>query len=183
MLMKTERYLNQSKQQAEFFKETLFKDCQNIETAIASLEKKKKDFQSYQELKIQELVEGDKLSLEEKTFEYHDELSQQITKLHGDIQAIDDCFFVLEPALGSGKIDLKTFAKESRDLSRQQFLHKALLKKIHAQCLQFDAINNPQYYQMQLQQLQQQQQRLQPNTSQSNENQQPGKRKVIIRHG
>lgn len=68
-----------------------------------------------------------------------DDVSVQITKLTAEINAIHDIFYVYERALAQDHnetFNLKVFTKECRELSRQEFLAKALLKKIANQCRQ-----------------------------------------------
>lgn len=57
-----------------------------------------------------------------------DELSNQIMTLFASIAAIDDVFYHLDKMLG--KLDVNTYLKEVRALSRQQFLYKLHLQKI-----------------------------------------------------
>eukprot|EP01033_Poteriospumella_lacustris_P011851 gene11852-8448_t len=73
-----------------------------------------------------------------------DDLSQQITKLQGDLLAFHDAFYVYERALLASPtvVDLKSFSKEVRDISRQEFLCKAHLRKIYAQLRQWDSVAN-----------------------------------------
>lgn len=64
----------------------------------------------------------------------HDNLSNQIIGLASENLAIDDALYYLEQALSSSEnsFDLQGFLAESKSLSRQQFICKAQLHKIHS---------------------------------------------------
>lgn len=64
-----------------------------------------------------------------------DDRSEQILKLYAELNAIEDVFYKLERALVSERnetVDLRTYLKEVRELSRRQFQLRAHLMKINA---------------------------------------------------
>jgi ESCRT-I complex subunit TSG101 len=56
--------------------------------------------------------------------------SQQILELSSEEMAIDDAIYYLEQKLETGGIELNDWFKHIRELSRKQFLKKALIKKM-----------------------------------------------------
>jgi len=59
-----------------------------------------------------------------------DLLSQQLLDLIAEDLAIEDVIYYMDKALRDGVIDIATFMKECRSLSREQFFKKALTKKV-----------------------------------------------------
>ncbi|KAI7889167.1 Vps23 core domain-containing protein [Mucor mucedo] len=57
-------------------------------------------------------------------------VANQLYELVGDDNAISDTVYFLAKALNSERIDLATFMKFTRMLSREQFMKRALIKKI-----------------------------------------------------
>jgi ESCRT-I complex subunit TSG101 len=60
-------------------------------------------------------------------------LIKQLLAIIAEDAAIEDMIYYLERALLKGSIDLETYLKEVRRLSREQFYKKALVSKIHQQ--------------------------------------------------
>jgi ESCRT-I complex subunit TSG101 len=61
-----------------------------------------------------------------------DPISQQLFTVVTEDHAIDDVLYYLGKGLAAGKIDLDTYLKEVRSLSRQQFFLRALAMKLSA---------------------------------------------------
>jgi ESCRT-I complex subunit TSG101 len=66
----------------------------------------------------------------DKAIEPEDIYSKQILDLMAEENAIEDFFYYLDKALQYKTIDLETYLNHVREASRQQFMKKALLKKI-----------------------------------------------------
>jgi len=60
-------------------------------------------------------------------------IEKQLLHLLAEDSSIDDTFFILEHALEFNKLDLASFIKIARSLSREQFFIKATINKIHQQ--------------------------------------------------
>ncbi|KTW29979.1 uncharacterized protein T551_01923 [Pneumocystis jirovecii RU7] len=58
-------------------------------------------------------------------------LSEQFYELISDQKSIEDAIYVLWKMLESERIDLDTFLKHTRNLAQEQFMKKALIKKIN----------------------------------------------------
>ena len=61
-----------------------------------------------------------------------DRLSAQLLDALTESAAIEDALFSLDQALAENHVDIDTFLREVRRLSRIQFLRKALVLKLHA---------------------------------------------------
>lgn len=57
-------------------------------------------------------------------------VGEQLYKLVADERSIDDAMFILTKALDRGRVRSDVFLKQTRSLAREQFLLKALAKKI-----------------------------------------------------
>jgi ESCRT-I complex subunit TSG101 len=104
--------------------EKLNNDNQNIMRIISDLENKSFEINEYIDEKKDKKINVD-LEISAK-----DSLSLQILDLSSKDQAIDDVLFFLDKALEKKSIDLDSYLSTIRDLSKQQFFHRALLKKI-----------------------------------------------------
>lgn len=57
-------------------------------------------------------------------------VGEQLYKLVADERSTADALFALTRALDKGRISAEVFIKQTRSLAREQFLQKALIKKI-----------------------------------------------------
>jgi len=63
--------------------------------------------------------------------EPRDPLSKQLLYLVGEEASIEDTMYYLEKKIISGHLDVETFLKSVRNLSTEQFIKRATIKKIH----------------------------------------------------
>lgn len=146
-----DRYLEQSDVKAKQHIQQMKAYIQDMQDSILEIEDKKSALEKYEKEQ-----EAKPKAAAEEYLQAYDDLSTQITKLHAELNAIDDAFYFLERALVQSQnksVDLNAFLRESRVLARQQFMCKAHLGKISAHCMQV---------QHQFQQQQQQQQQAMP---------------------
>jgi len=64
--------------------------------------------------------------------EPRDPLSKQLLHLVAEDAALEDALYYYEKALVAGTLDMDTFVKVYRQLSREQYEKRALMKKVHA---------------------------------------------------
>lgn len=129
--------LSESADQAQRVLRDLKASTAQYTEALATLTKQSEEF----DLWNADQANHPALTAEERALPF-DALSAQIVRLHSEVNAIDDAFYHLERALASSRnqgVDLSTFLKETRQLARKQFLCKAHLKKINAECMQQQA--------------------------------------------
>lgn len=65
--------------------------------------------------------------------EPRDPLSKQLLHLVATDAAMEDCLYYLEKALMAGTLDSTEFFKQYRVISRDQFMQRALMKRVHAE--------------------------------------------------
>jgi ESCRT-I complex subunit TSG101 len=99
---------------------------EQTENTISALEKQTEELQKWIEKNSasQEEVDIDQLT------EPKDPLKRQLLRLQAEDLAIEDCQYALNKALEGGQIDLATHLKLTRQLAREQFFKRALIRKI-----------------------------------------------------
>lgn len=68
----------------------------------------------------------------------------RLFQLIAEDAAYDDAYYQLEQLMASGKIDLQAYLKTARTIAREQFLCRALWKKVHAMLSARTAAAGPQ---------------------------------------
>ena len=63
-----------------------------------------------------------------------DDLATQALELQGEDRAADDALYFLDKQIQKGGIDLDAYLQTVRELAKQQFMTKALLKKMQKLC-------------------------------------------------
>jgi ESCRT-I complex subunit TSG101 len=128
-----EKYLEASKQEAEEHIEIMKKMIEEMNQSLQQIEDQKVALQKWTEEQEQKAQPAP-----EDHLQAYDDLSNQIVRLNGEINAIDDALYFLERALVSSQnksIDLNGFLREVRNLARQQFMCRAHLAKIQNHCI------------------------------------------------
>lgn len=123
-----QRYLEKSSNQLHQTKDEYITLIEQLQEGIININEKTKQLNEWDNNESSK----EKNDLEDFIFSY-DDLSNQIIKLNSECNAIDDIFYFLQKSLVNKKIDCNTFLRESRQLSRKQFLFKSHLLKIQNQ--------------------------------------------------
>mmetsp|Transcript_19509 Transcript_19509/g.21158 ORF Transcript_19509/g.21158 Transcript_19509/m.21158 type:complete len:555 (-) Transcript_19509:159-1823(-) len=123
-----QRYLEKSSKQLHQTKDEYIALIEQLQDGIINMNEKTKQLNEWDNNESSK----EKNDLEDFIFSY-DDLSNQIIKLNSECNAIDDIFYFLQKSLVNKKIDCNTFLRESRQLSRKQFLFKSHLLKIQNQ--------------------------------------------------
>jgi ESCRT-I complex subunit TSG101 len=123
----TQRLLQESLQVIRNDANTLFKLKADFERSLNELEQKSKELEEWGN----EMASKGPLD-PESLLEPYDAISAQLVRLTAEQKAIDDIIYCLETAKQENIIDLATFMKETRKLTKQQFLSRMHVMKINA---------------------------------------------------
>jgi len=107
--------------------ETLLREIQQAEQETKQLSDKLQGVTSW--LEVNENAESQP-NLDDLT-DPKDPLSKQLLYLVAEDATIEDMLYYLDKALSVGYIDTETYMKHVRLLCREQFFHRATIKKVH----------------------------------------------------
>ncbi len=111
----------------------------NINTEISQLDELEKVLSSNEKILKQAMRDADAVLEDAKNRQIPDVdevltaptlVARQIYEAVAEERAIEDCRTVLMKALDRGRIGSGVWAKQTRNLAREEFLKKALIKKI-----------------------------------------------------
>lgn len=124
VLYKTQADLLKGKEKLEQMMQNLEKEKSDINGNIQLLKQKDGDVKEA----LQQLENQDQLSIDEAVVTTAP-LYRQLLKAFAEEQALEDAIYYLGEALRKNVIDLEVFLKQVRELSRKQFMLRALIQK------------------------------------------------------
>ncbi|CAB3382575.1 Hypothetical predicted protein [Cloeon dipterum] len=123
-LRRTNMELIQGKSKLEGLVGRLEKDCSELEKAISVLEEKEAEMDKG----LGKLSAEEPLDIDEAVTTTAP-LYRQLLNAFAEESAIEDVIYYLGEALRRGRIDLESFLKQVRSLSRKQFMLRALMNR------------------------------------------------------
>lgn len=124
VLYKTQADLLKGKEKLEQMMQNLEKEKGDIDSNIQLLRQKDQEVKEA----LQQLENQDQLSIDEAV-DTTAPLYRQLFKAFAEEQALEDAIYYLGEALRKNVIDLDVFLKKVRELSRKQFMLRALIQK------------------------------------------------------
>ncbi|CAL1543791.1 unnamed protein product [Lymnaea stagnalis] len=124
VLTKTQKDLTAGKQKLEIIIAELEKERDEIEKNITLLKDKDKEVKDA----IQKMESNESLSVDEAVVTTTP-LYRQLVDAFAEEQAIEDAIYYLGEALRKNVIELESFLKRVRELSRKQFMLRATIQK------------------------------------------------------
>lgn len=124
VLTKTQKDLTAGKQKLEMIISDLEKEKDEIEKNISLLKDKDKEVKDA----IQKMESNENLSVDEAVVTTTP-LYRQLVDAFAEEQAIEDAIYYLGEALRKNVIELESFLKRVRELSRKQFMLRATIQK------------------------------------------------------
>lgn len=124
VLKKTEADLTKGKEKLEQMMKDLEQEKTTVESSIIMLEDKSREVKDA----LQKMEDNDKLDVDEAVVTTAP-LYRQLLDAFAEEQAIEDAIYYLGEALRKNVIELEVFLKQVRELSRRQFMQRALIQK------------------------------------------------------
>lgn len=123
-LRRTQDDLNKGKTTLEQMLQRLEKEQSDVERTIMLLQEKDEEIQQV----IQKMESRGEVNVDEAVVPSAP-LYKQLLNTFAEEQAIEDALFYLSDALQRGVIDIEQFLKKVRELSRKQYMQRALIQK------------------------------------------------------
>eukprot|EP01133_Synstelium_polycarpum_P004067 gene4067-4739_t len=121
--------IDEKLQRLDSEKTVLNSDITAYQDLITGVTEKNEQLEKW--LKEHEKEEGDDIDIDAHS-EPKDPLSKQLLSLVSEDATIEDALYYLDKALHSNRITLEEYLKNVRSLSREQFMIRATVRKVHA---------------------------------------------------